>query len=98
MAEVEKYSSTKRFGVRYGRKIKERFGKVELEQRKKHKCPYCSALKVKRMALGIWKCEKCKAKFSGKAYSVTKKIVTREEPVETKDKKEIKEVAQDGGI
>ncbi len=85
MAEIEKYGSVKRFGSRYGRKLKERFGKIETEQRKKQKCPYCSALKVKRLALGIWECRKCKAKFTGKAYSVSKKIIAKEEPVETKE-------------
>lgn len=85
MAEIEKYGSVKRFGSRYGRKLKERFGKIEAEQRKKQKCPYCSALKVKRLAVGIWECRKCKAKFTGKAYSVSKKIIAKEEPVETKE-------------
>ena len=91
MAEVEKYGSTKRFGVRYGRKIKERFGKIESIQRKKHKCPYCAAIKVKRVAIGIWHCARCNAKFTGKAYSVTEKIITKEEAPQ--EKKEAKEVA-----
>ena len=30
------------------------------------------------MAVGIWNCRKCKAKFTGKAYSITKKIITKE--------------------
>ena len=104
MPETEKYGAAKRYGPRYGRKLKEKFEKVEREQRKKHKCPYCSAVKVKRLALGIWKCGKCCAKFTGKAYSVTKKITfekSSEKPeekipqVDTKQK-ETKEVAQDG--
>ena len=96
MVEIEKYGSTKRFGPRYGRKLKERFGKIEAEQRKKQKCPYCSALKVKRVAIGIWECKKCKAKFTGKAYSISKKITSKEESEEnaeepTKPKEDIKE-------
>jgi len=95
MVEIEKYKSTKRFGARYGRKLKERFGKVESEQRKRHKCPYCSAPKVKRIALGIWKCGKCGSKFTGKAYSVAKKI-TFEETEEPKEKvEEIKELKKE---
>lgn len=98
MAEAQKYNSTKRFGVRYGRTLKERFGKVELEQRKKQKCPYCSAIKVKRIAIGIWECKKCGAKFTGKAYSVTKKITfeeekTTEETIPKESKEEVKEVS-----
>jgi large subunit ribosomal protein L37Ae len=90
MAEVEKYGSTKRFGARYGRKLKERFGKIEKEQRKKQKCPYCSALNVKRVAIGIWNCRKCGAKFTGKAYSVKNKILREPE------KEEKEEVGKDG--
>ena len=77
MAETEKYNSTKRFGARYGRKLKERFGKIEAMQRKKQKCPYCSAPKVKRIAAGIWNCRKCGVKFAGKAYSVDKKTIVK---------------------
>jgi len=88
MTEIERYGSTKKFGPRYGRTMKERFGKIESEQRKKQKCPYCSAVRVKRVALGIWQCGKCKAKFTGKAYSITKKIITRKEKMPEEDKKE----------
>jgi len=91
MVETEKFDSAKKFGVRYGRRLKERFSKIETEQRKKHKCPYCSAIKVKRLALGIWECRKCGAKFTGKAYSIKKKIIAEEEALE--EKEEEKEVA-----
>jgi large subunit ribosomal protein L37Ae len=68
---VKRYGTTKRFGTRYGTTIKQRLGKVEEEQRKKHKCPYCGFSKVKRLALGIWQCGKCRAKFSNRAYGVS---------------------------
>ena len=74
--------SAKRFGARYGRKLKIRFSKIETEQRKLHKCPYCNKIAVKRIAVGIWNCRKCSAKFTGKAYSVTKKITLKEEAEE----------------
>lgn len=67
---VKQYGTTKRFGTRYGTTIKLRLGKVEEEQKKKQKCPYCGYSKVNRLALGIWQCGKCKAKFSSRAYSV----------------------------
>ena len=78
MKYVEKLGSVKRFGARYGRKPKLKFSKIETEQRKLHKCPYCSKISVKRVALGIWQCRKCDAKFTGKAYSVSKKIIAKE--------------------
>ena len=79
MEPEEKLGSVKRFGARYGRKTKLKFSKIEAEQRKLHKCPYCSKIAVKRVALGIWQCRKCNAKFSGKAYSITREIIPKEE-------------------
>ena len=78
MSKKEGLGSVKRFGARYGRKTKLKFSKVETEQRKLHKCPYCSKVAVKRLALGIWQCRKCNAKFAGKAYSVSMKITTKD--------------------
>src|SRR3989338_6347897 len=78
MKTEEKLGSVKRFGARYGRKPKLKFSKIETEQRKLHKCPYCSRISAKRIAVGIWGCRKCNAKFTGKAYSVSKNIITKE--------------------
>ena len=78
MKSEEKLGSVKRFGARYGRKPKLKFSKIEIEQRRLHKCPYCNKVAVKRVAVGIWNCRKCNAKFAGKAYSVLKKITTKE--------------------
>ncbi|MBU0469964.1 MAG: 50S ribosomal protein L37ae [Nanoarchaeota archaeon] len=63
-------TSTKRFGPRYGRSLKNKFSLIETQQRAKHKCPYCNKDGVKRVALGIWQCRKCDSKFAGKAYSI----------------------------
>lgn len=92
-----KLGSVKRFGARYGRKLKLKFSKIEGEQRKLHKCPYCNKVAVKRVAVGIWSCRKCNAKFTGNAYSVTKKIMVKEaEVLEEPEvlKKEIEETDQ----
>jgi large subunit ribosomal protein L37Ae len=63
--------SSKRFGVRYGRRIRALVEKVESELRKKQLCPYCQKLgKVKRLAKGIWECKNCSAKFAAKAYRI----------------------------
>jgi large subunit ribosomal protein L37Ae len=84
MATKTKYGSVKRFGTRYGRNNKEVFGKIEQEQRRLHKCPYCNFVKVKRISPGIWRCRKCNAKFTSKAYTVSKfpdlrRIIVEEE-------------------
>lgn len=61
-------TSTKRFGARYGRRVKELFENAERTSRSLHTCPFCRAKKVKRVAVGIWSCKKCSVKFTGKAY------------------------------
>ena len=101
MKTEEKLGSVKRFGARYGRKTKLKFSKVEAEQRKLHKCPYCSAIAVKRVAVGIWNCRKCNSKFTGKAYPVTKNIITKEtkmieeEPMAAKEEMEESEAMEE---
>ena len=75
MTRVEKsLGSIKRFGTRYGRPLKHKFAKIEFEQRKEHKCPYCGKPKVSRVSFGIWKCEKCNSKFTARAYTVGPKL------------------------
>jgi large subunit ribosomal protein L37Ae len=58
-----------RFGARYGRTVRKRLGQIESELRKKHRCPSCGSLTVKRFSVGVWKCSKCGFTFSGGAYS-----------------------------
>lgn len=83
--------SAKRFGSRYGRKGRHKTAKIEAEQRKRHKCPYCRAVSVRRVAAGIWNCKKCRSKFTGKAYTVPKKIIIKQEI----SKEEIVEAAEE---
>lgn len=84
--------TTKRFGARYGRRNKEKLGKIEAELRKKHKCPYCNKIAVKRQSYGIWHCTKCLKKFTGKAYSIKEEIIFEKKgsgAIKEKDKKEV---------
>ncbi len=61
--------SANRFGARYGRKTRKKFGQIEAKQHAKHKSPFCNKLSVKRLAMGIWYCKKTGIKFAGKAYT-----------------------------
>lgn len=79
MAEQAKlYGSVKRFGVRYGTKLKGKVAKIESERQASTKCPYCSYDKVSRVAAGIWNCAKCKSRFTGKAYTIGGPAVIKE--------------------
>lgn len=75
--------STKRFGARYGRRVKKRFEQVEAARREKQQCIFCHKSGVKRIAAGIWFCPKCNSKFAGAAYTVARKVLTRAAKEET---------------
>ena len=67
-----KHGSVKRFGTRYGRTLKNKMGNIESLQKKEYTCPKCHYEKVKQSTTGIWECGKCGAKFTSKAYTVSK--------------------------
>ena len=52
-------------------------------QKLPQKCPYCNKMQAKRISVGLYICYNCKSKFTGKAYSVEQKIVTKELPEDT---------------
>ncbi len=67
--------SAKRYGVRYGRKLREKVGKIEQVRRETNVCPYCKyEQQLKRLSAGIFHCLKCNTKFTGRAYYVGRKL------------------------
>ncbi len=68
MPRTKKVSMTGRFGTRYGTKLRRVVLRIEEIQRKWHKCPKCETPRVKRVAVGIWKCRFCNFTFAGGAY------------------------------
>lgn len=59
-----------RYGVRYGRKIREKVKLVEESKKASKECPECGKKGIKRLSKGIYECSKCGAKIAGKAYTV----------------------------
>ena len=68
MTATKKVGSTGRFGVRYGLTIRQRVLAVEKKQKPKTECPSCHKISIKRLAKGIWECNKCDHKFAGGAF------------------------------
>ena len=83
--------SSKKFGVRYGRRLRLKHEGIEAEQKKKYQCPYCHKIAVKRMSVGIWTCPKCAAVFTGRAYNVPKKPGVEEQAIKTIEESEPEE-------
>ncbi len=65
--------ASKRYGPRYGRRLRQKVETVETMQKTEYQCPFCHKHAVKRMSVGIWECPKCAAVFTGRAYTIPKK-------------------------
>ena len=72
--KTKKVGPTRGFGARYGVAVRKRYIKVIVEKKKKHECPHCGFVRVKRESVGVWKCRKCGFTFSGGAYTPTTKL------------------------
>ena len=67
-AKGRKTRSAGRFGTRYGVKNRKLVADIEEKMHADYACKKCGAIKVKRIASGIWKCTKCEATFAGGSY------------------------------
>ncbi len=67
-AKGRKTRSAGRFGTRYGVKNRKLVADIEEKMRADYACSKCGAIKVKRIATGIWKCTKCESTFTGGSY------------------------------
>ena len=69
-AKKKKIGAAGKFGAGYGTNVRKNFNAVEVLQRRRQVSPFCPTGKVKRIASGIWKCEKTGKIFAGPAYSL----------------------------
>jgi large subunit ribosomal protein L37Ae len=66
--KTKKVKAAGRFGPGYGVNVRARLNAVESIQRKKQQSPFNPKGKAKRIAAGIWKCQKTGRIFAGPAY------------------------------
>jgi len=66
---MKRKGSGNKLGARAGKRIRDKLSLIEAKSRG-NKCPYCLRVAIKRLSKGIWFCNKCESKFTGKAYSV----------------------------
>ena len=66
----KKTKAAGRYGVGYGKRIRDKLNKIESKQRVKQKCPYCGKIGAKRLSKGIWQCTrpKCGKRFASGTY------------------------------
>lgn len=68
---MPKKESIKGLGAKYGSTLRKRYSRVYKTLKKARECPSCSSMKMKRTALGIWKCKSCGYTIAGGAYDIT---------------------------
>jgi len=78
MGKRKKVGSTGRLGARYGRRVRVMLKKVERGQKALYICPTCKKKSLKRISVGVWKCQKCDTKIAGGAYSPTTELIEAE--------------------
>ena len=74
MPKTKKVGPTRGLGTRYGATVRKRYIKVITELKKPHRCPQCAFVRVKRVSVGIWSCQKCGFTFAGGAYTPFTKL------------------------
>ena len=74
LGKMKKVGPTRGLGVRYGSTVRKRYMRATAGLKKKHKCPQCGFVKVKRVSVGVWSCKKCDYTFAGGAYMPTTKL------------------------
>ena len=74
MGRTKKIGPTGGLKARYGATVRKRYIEVATETKKRHSCPQCHALAVKRQSIGIWECRKCGFTFTGGAYTPSTKL------------------------
>ncbi|MFB6208992.1 MAG: 50S ribosomal protein L37ae [Candidatus Nanohaloarchaea archaeon] len=85
---------SKRFGSRYGSRIRKN---VDAAEKVEGSCPECGS-EVDRQAAGIWKCRSCDKKFSGGAYEPDTgagEMLDKALQVGTEELEEAKEIVED---
>ena len=71
-SKTKKVKAMGKFGAGYGTNVRKNFNAIESVQRKAQPSPFHSKGKAKRIASGIWKCQRTGKVFAGPAYSLNK--------------------------
>merc|ERR1711872_409376 len=57
-----------KYGTRYGASLRKTVKKMEISQHAKYTCGFCGKDSMKRKAVGIWSCSKCRKVVAGGAW------------------------------
>ena len=69
-SKTKKIGAMGKFGAGYGTNVRKNYNAIDSTQRKRQASPFYAKAKAKRIASGIWRCEKTGKIFAGPAYSL----------------------------
>ena len=69
-SKTKKVKAMGKFGAGYGTNVRKNYNAVDAAQRQRQTSPFYAKSKAKRIASGIWRCEKTGKIFAGPAYSL----------------------------
>merc|ERR1712154_36661 len=70
-AKTKKVGIAGKWGTRYGASIRKQAKKIEILQRSKYICPFCSVQNIKRKSNGVWKCKSCEKTMAGGCWTLS---------------------------
>ena len=65
-----------KYGTRYGASLRKVIKKIEISQHAHYTCQFCGKNSVRRKAVGIWECRRCKKIIAGGAWQPTTTAAT----------------------
>ncbi|MBX4196853.1 50S ribosomal protein L37ae [Candidatus Pacearchaeota archaeon] len=71
--KTKKSQAFGKYGAGYGTRVKKNYNAIEKQQRVRQTSPFYPKGKVKRIAMGIWRCVKTGKIFAGDAYFLNAK-------------------------
>ncbi|XP_062569982.1 large ribosomal subunit protein eL43-like [Saccostrea cucullata] len=68
-----------KYGTRYGASLRKTIKRMEISQHSRYTCQFCGKDSMKRQAVGIWSCSRCRKTVAGGAwvYSTTAAATVR---------------------
>ncbi|XP_019683188.3 60S ribosomal protein L37a-like [Felis catus] len=66
---TKKVRIANKYWTRYGTSFRKMVKKIEISQHAKYTCSFCGKTKMKRRALGIWRCGSCMKTVAGGTWT-----------------------------
>ncbi|XP_042810203.1 60S ribosomal protein L37a-like [Panthera leo] len=96
---TKKVRIANKYWTRYGTSFRKMVKKIEIRQHTKYTCSFCGKTKMKRQAVGIWRCGSCMKTVAGGTwtYNTTSTVTVKPAIRRLKELKDQKKLHRRGG-